>query len=319
MDPKLPRADWQASRYCKFECDRESWDCDLQTCTEGKFGYECDANHQRIAIKGYTPRLAGSSYWGSPGDGKCVWATMSREPVSRLISSFYYCQNEWEKDPLCGFNRLAAKDATLRDWANHWGNFLFRELMQNPQLMQAAANRRNFNASAVDCSMDPWVQFKDQLNGGDDPRTADGKMNLEAVKEALRGEGGWKPLYDIYGVVEMWNETMTMLDESFPLDGQSWLISGNGRVTDHGSSDYKREELNALDKARKDPEVLAALAADIELYNDVIVPLFLKKVKEERLVQKAVDIFDDECSKKRQFCNANLEETQTMISMGSKA
>merc|ERR1712187_460934 len=205
----------------------------------------------------------------------------------------------------------------VHDWANPWGNFLLRELMQNPQLKQAAASRASYNASAVDCRTDPWVQFKDQLNGGDDPRTDDGKLNLQAVKEALRGEGGWALLYDIYGVVEMWNETMAMLDESFPLDGQSWVISGNGPVTDHGSSAYKEEEVRALDKARKDPEVLAALAADIELYNDVIVPLFQKKVQEEQLAQKAVNIFEDECSEgvrgKSPFCNATLEDTQTFI------
>merc|ERR1719454_2368469 len=177
---------------------------------------------------------------------------MSREPVSRLISALFYCRNEWSKDPLCGYLRIDAKTATIRDWANHWGNFLFRELMQNPQLREAAASRASYNASKNVCSdkgLDPWLQFKEQLNGGDDPRTEDGHLNLQAVKEALRGEGGWQPLYDVYGVVEMWNETMALLDESFPLAGDSWVLSGDRRITDHGSSDYKQEELDTLDKA----------------------------------------------------------------------
>jgi len=105
------------------------------------------------------------------------------------------------------------------------------------------------------------MQFKDQLNGGDDPHTKDGALNFPAVKQALRGEGNWKLLYDVFGVVEMWNESMALFDESMPLDGESWITASEKSRNDHGSGAWKHDELNALAQARKDPVVLEAISA----------------------------------------------------------
>lgn len=292
-------AEWNFCKYCKFHCDRENWQCENQTCPqESKF---TPVENLKVAFKGYTPLLAGTKEWGSAGDGKCVWATMSREPISRLVSAYYYCKLRWGNDPLCGSGALDVSKSTLLEFAKHWGNYLFREFLWFPQLRKVAASRSDFRHEIVAGDMcrgsksekarvsDPWVLFKDQLNGGDDPRTNSGKMNLDAVKTALQnGE-----LYDVYGVLERYNETMALFDEYMPFEGTSWMIENlvHGMHASHGSTGYKghnhderhpetgykSEEEMALADARESPEILAEIAADIELYNNVILSIFDKK------------------------------------------
>lgn len=241
-------------------------------------------------MSGYVPRLSGSADWGHAGGGPCVWATMSREPVSRLISALFYCRHGWDNDPLCGKSRLLAKDATIQSWAKHWGNYLFRELMWHPELYSIASSRSDFKDDT--CSdQDPWIQFKDQLNGGDDLSTKSGRLNFEAVKDALSYESR-KPLYDVWGVVEMWNLTMAAFDERFPFEGLNWFQATVHGKCNHGSDHWKDEEKKALEEARKDPVVLKALEADIYLYNKVIVPNFNRYIKEHDLASVVANYQD---------------------------
>jgi len=59
---------------------------------------------------------------------RCRWFTMVREPIDRLVSSYFHCKLN-AMDPLCASSILNAKRATIEQWAEHWGNYLFRELM----------------------------------------------------------------------------------------------------------------------------------------------------------------------------------------------
>lgn len=279
---------WKTQRtgHCKFPCDQETWDCEKQTCIEDKhnYEYECDRDSQYVTFSGYVQTLAGQKKWGRAGDGPCAWTTMSREPVSRLVSALFYCKNQWSKDPLCGLHRLDAKKATLHQWADHWGNFLFRELLWHPELRKLAESRREFNNHQFDCWDEPWVQYKDQLAGGDDVRTPSGKKNFQAVKDHLLGRNNAAPLYDVYGVMEMWNETMAAFDHVMPLESpHTWVHAAAQAHSFHGSEEWHDEEKAMLEEARQDPYVLAALAGDIQLYNDVVVPQFKKYLRDNKI------------------------------------
>jgi len=272
----LDEDEWKTSHDCKFKCDRQTWNCDTQRCEQEQknFHYSCDKDYY-VAIQGYVATLTGQKAYGMAGKGPCVWATMSLEPGARLRSSLYYCKYAWNNDPLCGKGegRADPNNATIQEWAKHWGNYLFRELMYHPELKALAQSQTDYKLGEFDCRDQPWVQFKDQLNGGDDPRTQSGKSNLKALRAHLEGKS--RKLYDVFGVVEMWNETMDAFDQVMPLEEHSWGDATGGMDDDdHGSSEWKAEENAALEKARKDPVVLAELAADIELYNEVIVPQF---------------------------------------------
>lgn len=256
-----------------FSCDQQTWDCVNNMCV-----HEQPFNAPfRVAMQGYTGVLVGSKEWGRPGDGKCVWATMSREPVSRLVSAFFYCQYGSGFDPLCGRTVLHAKNATIQEWAQHWGNFLFRELLLNTDMRQFAEKQPDFHPENYSCRHEAWLSWKYQLNGGDDPRTESGKSNLMELRKHMTGRAS--PLYDIHGVVEMWEETMTLFDEIMPMAGASWVHDASGIDDSHGSGAWKAEEVRVLQAARADPVILAELAADIELYNHVILPEFKKRVE----------------------------------------
>lgn len=257
-------------------CDNETWDCERQACNISKdWDYE-PSQLTRIAYRGYTGTLVGSEDFGRPGDGRCVWATMAREPISRLLSAFYYCKYGWNKDPLCGNSRLEAANATIHQFAKHWGNYLFRELMWHDDLLKFAQKQKTFRFQHS-CSNEPWLQFKDRLNGGDDPRTESGKANLEEVKKHLLGHAS--PLYDVFGVVEMWNETMAMFDDKMPLTDFTWADFTATFKASHGSDAWKAEEKRALEKAQKDPVLLSELAGDLDLYWSVIRPALKRRMK----------------------------------------
>lgn len=289
-------AEWKHCHNCTYICDRETWDCGRQTCDVDTSRAEYDPNQYpnlRVAYRGYTPRLAGREPWGSPGDGRCVWATMSREPIHRLVSAYMYCKEGEEGghfDALCGgrggegtghgFN---AANASIQDFAKHWGNFLMRELMWNPDLYELAKSRPDFNPEEPDCFADPWVQFKIQLNGGDDIRTESGKANLKAVEDRLLATNrGHNSLYDVYGVVERWNETMKLFDDKMPLEWpNTWrYVTATHMGIDHGSASYKEEEDKVLEEALNDADVKEALAGDLYLYNKVIAPMFDRQLQE---------------------------------------
>jgi len=281
-----------------YRCDvvsgDENWNCKAQECMHG---IKADRKNDRVAIRGYTPVLEGRPEWSHD---KCTWVTMSREPIARLVSAAFYCKYDKPGDPLCGRTRIDAQTATIRDWAKHWGNYLFRELLWFPDLHAHAKSRRDFG-SDFNCTDAPWLQLKDQLKGGDDPRTRSGRKNLAAVKERLGGKG--PRLYDVHGVLEKWNDTMKLFDHHVPLVVGTWAERAAGR-TGHRSDMYKAKEqealkhargddlkelapssyhrdghishlydaalADALEEARKDPEVVAELAADIELYDMIV-------------------------------------------------
>jgi hypothetical protein len=208
------------------------------------------------------------------------------------VSAFYYCKYGWNNDPLCGSGALDPNTATLHEFAKHWGNFLFREFLWFPELRALAESRADYKPETR-CEdkawQDPWVAYKEQLNGGDDPRTLSGAANFREVKKRLSSG----KLYDVYGVLEKYNETMALFDEHLPFESTSWMYENlvHGMHALHGSAGrdgngnkdesvgWKADEENDIEHARTDPLILAELAADIELYKDVILPMFEKSTE----------------------------------------
>lgn len=268
-------------------CDSPTWDCWLNTCSKEvkgvnsfrsdapcvKHGLSLKGKGNRVAYKGYTLRLAGSSAWGSAGRGPCVWATMSREPVSRLVSAFLFCKHQSPYDPLCGFgpSALNFSKASIQDFAEYWGNFLFREILWHPELFKLASSRDDFIHDAK-CgeTRAPWETLHVQLNGGDDPRTPSGAANMKAVEEYLmRGK-----LYDVIGVAEKWESSMRLFDHLVPLANRTWSDAAAAEKTTHHSENYAKEKEALLARAKHDKYVLDAIAGDRHLYTKFIIPKF---------------------------------------------
>merc|ERR1719387_1922018 len=60
---------------------------------------------------------------------RCHSFTLFREPIARLVSAYFYCRGFGHGDQLCASDQLNAREATIEQFADHWGNYLFRQLL----------------------------------------------------------------------------------------------------------------------------------------------------------------------------------------------
>jgi len=226
----------------------------------------------RVLTHGGALTLAKTPTW-SPSSN-CLWFTVFREPVSRLVSALFYCRlqvNEKgmtsEVDPLCGAEHLDPRTASVREWAAHWGSYLFDELLQHPDLRPDILTQTQSGPHVAP----PWYDMKQRLAGGDSIETAAGRANLEKVHNWLDTiDGSTSGPYGIIGLAEEWEETCALLDRGLPLRRGKWADVSETYKNEHGSEVYKDQEEAARDAARSDPVVLKALAADIQLYDHAV-------------------------------------------------
>lgn len=95
---------------------------------------------------------------------------------------------------------------------------------------------------------------------------------MEAVEKSLL-DGS---LYDVYGLVEEWNATMCLFDRWIPLaNDKPWTDASAKSHASHGSEKYQGEEASLLAEAKKNVKIRQALAGDIHIYEQIILPKFL--------------------------------------------
>ena len=87
-------------------------------------------------------------------------------------------------------------------------------------------------------------------------------------------------LFDVVGVLERFEDTCRLLDAVIPLPKQRRYAAAAKRGTiTHGSGKYKAAEKAALAVAKTDPEVRSALAWDLRLYDEVVLPLLERQMQ----------------------------------------
>lgn len=80
-----------------------------------------------------------------------------RHPVNRVVSAYYYCrQHKHSWDPLCASSVMSSTEASLVDFAEHWGNYGLRQ----------------FAMSLVPAS--DVLRYVDEIIGENQPATLDG-------------------------------------------------------------------------------------------------------------------------------------------------
>ena len=140
-----------------------------------------------------------------------------REPYDRLVSSLLYCRLNavTRGDPLCGTRYLDARNATVRMWARHWGNYLLRDLLLYPPLLRAAHPRP---LPKMPATGPVWYHLKAALGDGGEGFTPAGAENARRVAAHIRNGS----LYDAFLVYDRWNESVEVLDFVLPLQGTTW-------------------------------------------------------------------------------------------------
>jgi hypothetical protein len=220
----------------------------------------------RIAYNGLVLTLAETAAW-SPS--RCVWITMFREPISRLISAMTYCRRR-DIDPLCGNQpKNWYAEASAEDWAAFWGNYLLRELLLHPSLKDVVERGSGEGAISGGKSVSKkghvWQRWRSELSGGDRLETSAGRANLD------RALGLLPSFVHAFGVVEKWPESMELLDCTLPLRGGPWVSHAEKhRETHGGTKATKMEEAAILKAARSSPVVAELLAADSAIYGHAL-------------------------------------------------
>jgi hypothetical protein len=219
------------------------------------------------------------------GHANCKYITMFREPISRLVSAYYYCNHGNPGDPLCGSNRLKAGSASIEEWADHWGNYLFRELLLYPPLRKEVMPNGTASCDAL-CQVrgnesyqgdNFWYKWKIALGEGQDLKSAAGQRNMQLLKQHLLGSDGVQPFYDAVGITTQWENSMKLFDKVAPLHA-SWKPLSDKYHETHGSGEWVSEERSTLERAMTNQHVLKALEADLKIYNDIVIPLFKQAV-----------------------------------------
>jgi hypothetical protein len=227
--------------------------------------------------------MAGSTPWLRPA---CTWVTIFREPVSRLLSAYFYCHHS-RGDPLCGstafnfstvFNFSNAgssgSSAHVAAFARHWGSFGFREMLLHPALQPAALSSAPRDTRPVWWA---WKQVIDRL----------APSSLSRAFASLRGMLDGGQMFDVVGVVERFGDTCRLLDALLPLPRgepgrpayRTYLAAGTALRVSHHSEDWKRAEEAARTAAIADPAVRASLMWDLRLHGEVVLPLFERQVR----------------------------------------
>eukprot|EP00904_Undaria_pinnatifida_P005748 jgi/Undpi1/2302/HiC_scaffold_13.g05686.m1 len=187
---------------------------------------------------------------------KCQYFTMMRHPVDRLVSAFFYCPDDRDKqyrpDKWCGSSHDSAPlPARLLEFAQEdWRCKAIYQL--------------NFSSYC------PPGAFCEQTIQEHPPTTLD-------------SEGGWKSLkyaenalleYDAVGIFEEWDLSMYLFDATIASPVQAWA---SNEPANPGPQSPRRQAL--LRWAHSSPAIREAVAGDLLLY-DLAVSIFYRQTAE---------------------------------------
>ena len=270
----------------RYNCDNQDWDWGSKLCPTAA-SEQANRTEPRLLCKGHVLSMAQSAPWLRP---PCKWVTVFREPVSRLLSAYYYCHKA-PGDPLCGSEHFRFRSTAFGNtshvaaFAKYWGDFAFREMLLHPGLRKVAVPSLN---SSFEKDKYVWWAWKRAIANtpGFSHKTA-----FAAVRIALANGR----LFDIVGVVERFADTCSLLDTVLPLPGPAFQNKTGYRThrtyaavtaqltRTHGSQEWKEREIASRSAANTDPAVRSYLAWDLKLYTEVVLPLFDRQLQEAGL------------------------------------
>ena len=112
------------------------------------------------------------------------------------------------------------------------------------------------------------------MNGADDPRTAAGAAALRKVVSRLKTTGK-ASMFDAVGVFERWDDSMRLFDLVIPFQEASmtWRSQTSEHKNSHGSEVWGGDKERCSARLAR-VGLCAMLAADLQLYNEVMLPQF---------------------------------------------
>lgn len=195
---------------------------------------------------------------------KCQKFTIFREPVSRMVSAYYYCQ-KIQTDELCGTETVNSRDVDLLTFAKHWGNFSMRQFI----LSFFSPDTILDYTKHLGPEMDPWYKIKEYMvsNGSNDPNIPEFELfqYLQPVQDIIQESY-------VIGLMDEFNSTMSLFDEALgmPKEVISWRDEYNKQGILNSNKRFDKKKIPAMALSSVDSEIKKYLQIDILLYEHAV-------------------------------------------------
>lgn len=228
--------------------------------------------------------LDGSSTvtWGAYTEGLrpykradgCKWFTIFRHPVPRLVSAYFYCKKS--ADSLCASVAMNATEASLAQFAKHWGNYGMRQFAL-AFVRPEDALATEFETCTTGVKGCPgWYKLKLYLDSLHSPHGDDGdgfslELNDAAMYEMLEPiEEILSHAYTAVGILEDWETTTYLFNTALKLPGYDWPTGFHEIGKKNGNGKFHTEEQEALAMTWTDPDVRKYIWLDLLLYDHAL-------------------------------------------------
>lgn len=203
---------------------------------------------------------------------KCKKFTVFREPVSRMISAYFYCK-KIQTDSLCGTEIVNSRDVDLLTFAKHWGNFSMRQFILSFISSDVIIKHSEDNMLQVD--MDLWYKIKNYIESksfNEDIPEFELFKYLKPVEDIIKNEY-------IVGLVENFNSTMNLFDKSLGMPKEVMVWEDEYKKSGKSNTNHNDNKIPYLMLAGVDSEIKKYLQIDILLYEHVV-SVFNSQLKE---------------------------------------
>lgn len=194
----------------------------------------------------------------------CQKFTIFRNPVSRMISAYYYCKVRGT-DSLCATEVMNARDVDLLTFAKHWGNFAMRQfLIKNVSYDDVL---RYSNSNGIQYNAKSWYKFKKymestQISGSEIYEMAMYDM-IQPVQDMIREKY-------VVGIVEDFNTTMSLFDKELQMPVLNWSKEYENQGLVNSNTKFDDEKNIALMDSYTSSEIKKYMQVDIILYEQAV-------------------------------------------------
>ena len=210
------------------------------------------------------------------GGGGCKWFTVFRHPVARLVSAYYYCKHKDSSDQICGKELMDHANVSLYAFAELWSNYGTREFVMSfvtpDEVMTSPAVR------AVASEFPGWYKigvfaeelYRNQTTTGSAIDAPTG-LHDEAMEQFLRPAMDLLETYDAVGLIEDFDNTMSLFDAALGMPGLDWAGEFRSQgVVNEGVDQVRAEQAETLRSAWTDPILQRFLWLDMSLYDHAV-------------------------------------------------
>jgi hypothetical protein len=190
----------------------------------------------------------------------CSYFTMLREPIDRIVSSYYYCKMR-PIDILCASSKLRASEANITQWAFHQESYLFTQL----------------TIDSGYCSRFPQT-VKRPVPCWYRERAIHEQTDLEPTLEFILKD--LPDRFAVIGLFEHFQESLAMFEKVYGLKFTSCgTIKANsiqGRVSRSSNAISQKVKLQLTERKkvvaelRNNPAVMKAMRYDIAIYQRAV-------------------------------------------------